>query len=92
MLPVYCKINIRDDFKNVKYSDFKKIFSFQKSVLPETITDQIRLWEMERDRFKFSDGVLYSQFLSQHDFELLRDYAKVGYLGSYITKVYLSLI
>ncbi|KAL4218784.1 General transcription factor IIH subunit 4 [Mactra antiquata] len=44
--------------------------------LPPTIIDQIRLWELERDRFKFNDGVLYSQFLSQGDFEKLRDYAK----------------
>ncbi|XP_041371329.1 general transcription factor IIH subunit 4-like [Gigantopelta aegis] len=44
-------------------------------VLPPTISDQVRLWELERDRFKFSDGVVYSQFLSQNDFELLRDYA-----------------
>ena len=35
------------------------------------------MWELERDRFKFSEGVLYNQFLSQMDFELLRDYAKV---------------
>ena len=46
-------------------------------MIPPTITDQIRLWELERDRFKFNDGVLYSQFLSQGDFEMLRDYAKV---------------
>ena len=49
----------------------------QKPVIPPTVSDQIRLWELERDRFKFSDGVLYNQFLSQMDFELLRDYAKV---------------
>lgn len=48
----------------------------QTPVLPPTVTDQIRLWELERDRFKFSDGVLYNQFLSQTDFELLRDYAR----------------
>lgn len=46
-------------------------------MIPPAITDQIRLWELERNRFKFTDGVLYSQFLSQTDFELLRDYAKV---------------
>lgn len=45
-------------------------------VIPSTVTDQIRLWELERDRFKFMEGVLYDQFLSQNDFELLRDYAK----------------
>ncbi|RWS20686.1 general transcription factor IIH subunit 4-like protein [Leptotrombidium deliense] len=31
--------------------------------------------ERERDRFLFHEGVLYSQFLSQNDFELLRKYA-----------------
>ncbi|XP_035212948.1 general transcription factor IIH subunit 4-like, partial [Stegodyphus dumicola] len=48
----------------------------QKPILPPTVVDQIRLWEMERDRFKFTEGVLYSQFLSQSDFELLCNYAQ----------------
>ncbi|XP_052221725.1 general transcription factor IIH subunit 4-like isoform X3 [Dreissena polymorpha] len=48
----------------------------QTPSLPPTIVDQVRLWELERDRFKFDDGVLYSQFLSQADFEKLRDFAK----------------
>ncbi|XP_027489524.1 general transcription factor IIH subunit 4-like isoform X1 [Corapipo altera] len=61
----------------------------QTPVLPPTITDQIRLWELERDRLRFSDGVLYNQFLSQVspgvlynqflsqvDFEVLRDHAR----------------
>lgn len=39
--------------------------------------DQVRLWEMERDRLVYQEGVLYNQFLSQQDFELLRDYAQV---------------
>ena len=61
-------------------------------ILPSTVTDQIRLWQLERDRFKFSDGVLYNQFLSQNDFELLRNYARVGILscthGFIITNLY----
>ncbi|XP_018103697.1 general transcription factor IIH subunit 4 S homeolog isoform X1 [Xenopus laevis] len=48
----------------------------QNPALPPTITDQIRLWELERDRLRFSEGVLYNQFLSQVDFELLRNYAR----------------
>lgn len=44
--------------------------------LPPTVVDQIQLWENERDRFTFTEGVLYSQFLSQADFEVLRDYAQ----------------
>lgn len=43
--------------------------------LPPTVVDQIKLWENERNRFTFSEGVLYSQFLSQTDFETLRDHA-----------------
>uniref|UniRef100_A0AAY4BHF1 General transcription factor IIH subunit 4 n=1 Tax=Denticeps clupeoides TaxID=299321 RepID=A0AAY4BHF1_9TELE len=36
----------------------------QTPVLPPTVTDQIRLWELERDRLQFTEGVLYNQFLS----------------------------
>ena len=50
----------------------------KKRQIPPTVTDQIKLWEIERDRFTFKDGVLYSQFLSQNDFELLRNYASVS--------------
>lgn len=45
-------------------------------ILPPTVVDQIYLWEQERNRFTFSEGVLYSQFMSQNDFETLRDYAQ----------------
>lgn len=45
-------------------------------VLPPTIADQIKLWAMERDRFSFKEGVLYSQFDSQADFEILKNYAQ----------------
>lgn len=48
-----------------------------RPVLPPTIIDQIRLWEIERDRFNFSEGMLYNQFLSQSEYEILRDYARV---------------
>lgn len=49
--------------------------------LPPTVVDQIRLWELERNRLCYSDGVLYSQFLSQADFNVLKEYAHSnGYL------------
>jgi len=48
----------------------------REAVLPATVVDQIKLWELERDRFRFADGVLYSQFLAQADFEMLRNYAR----------------
>lgn len=44
-------------------------------IVPATIADQIRLWEMERERLQFTEGVLYNEFLSQSDFETLRKYA-----------------
>nr|CAG4635405.1 EOG090X04KD [Artemia franciscana] len=40
------------------------------------VADQIRLWELERERLTSQEGVLYNQFLSAPDFELLRNYAK----------------
>ncbi|CAL8106972.1 unnamed protein product [Orchesella dallaii] len=44
--------------------------------LPPTVVDQIRLWEMERNRLTFTDSVLYNQFLSHRDYEVVRDYAQ----------------
>lgn len=35
---------------------FFSLTSQQTPVLPPTITDQIRLWELERDRLRFSEG------------------------------------
>ncbi|XP_053614279.1 general transcription factor IIH subunit 4 [Plodia interpunctella] len=46
------------------------------SVLPPTVVDQIKLWESERNRFTYTEGVVYNQFLSQADFTLLRDFAR----------------
>ncbi|XP_041758035.2 LOW QUALITY PROTEIN: general transcription factor IIH subunit 4 [Coregonus clupeaformis] len=43
---------------------------------PPTTTGQIRLWELERDRLQFSEGVLSNQCLSQADSEVLRDRAQ----------------
>ncbi|XP_030853454.1 general transcription factor IIH subunit 4 [Strongylocentrotus purpuratus] len=45
-------------------------------IVPPTISDQVRLWELERDRLSFTQGIIYNEFLSLHDFEVLRDYAK----------------
>lgn len=36
-----------------------------KEPLPPTVVDQIKLWELERNRLIYTEGVLYSQFLSQ---------------------------
>ncbi|ALC44716.1 mrn [Drosophila busckii] len=47
-----------------------------KSCLPPTVVDQIKLWELERNRFTYTEGVVYNHFLSQNDFVTLRDYAQ----------------
>lgn len=35
------------------------------SPVPPTVVDQIRLWENERNRISYTEGVVYNQFLSQ---------------------------
>ncbi|CAG9857801.1 unnamed protein product [Phyllotreta striolata] len=47
-----------------------------KSPLPPTVVDQIKLWELERNRLDYKEGVLYSQFLSQIDFNVLKEYTE----------------
>jgi transcription initiation factor TFIIH subunit 4 len=50
--------------------------------VPPSVVDQIRLWEMERNRLTYSESVLYNQFLSQRDYEVVRDYAQgIGVLA-----------
>ena len=56
----------------------------RSTVIPSTIIDQIFLWEQERNRLTFCDGVLYSQFNSQTDYEALKKYAFVSYQLYYI--------
>ncbi|CAH0724124.1 unnamed protein product, partial [Brenthis ino] len=52
-----------------------------RGALPPTVVDQVRLWEGERNRFTYTDGIIYNQFLSQAEFVVLRDYAaRAGYV------------
>ncbi|EMR11304.1 hypothetical protein PNEG_00333 [Pneumocystis murina B123] len=44
-------------------------------IIPSTITDQIQLWEMERNRLKATEGYLFRDFNSNTDFELVLKYA-----------------
>lgn len=62
--------------KSHAHPEMRKRLLENKSLLPMTITDQIRLWEMERDRIKEEEGVLYNQFNSASDFEIIERYAK----------------
>ncbi|KAF9558831.1 transcription factor Tfb2 [Agrocybe pediades] len=45
-------------------------------LLPVTVQDQIRLWELERNRLKSREGYLYTNFASQADYEFVLNYAK----------------
>ncbi|KAL1931919.1 hypothetical protein VTP01DRAFT_8975 [Rhizomucor pusillus] len=45
-------------------------------VLPVTVVDQIRLWEMERSRLKTTEAYLYHEFNVQADFEAAEKYAR----------------
>ncbi|RUS19904.1 transcription factor Tfb2-domain-containing protein [Endogone sp. FLAS-F59071] len=47
----------------------------QIPLLPLTVVDQIRLWEMERNRLKHVQGSLYEGFAMQADFDATQKYA-----------------
>ncbi|KAF9355166.1 RNA polymerase II transcription factor B 52 kDa subunit [Mortierella sp. AD094] len=44
-------------------------------ILPLTVVDQIRLWEIEKNRLRPTASWLYSQFSRQQDFESTLEYA-----------------
>lgn len=48
----------------------------QEPLLPPTVTDQIRLWELEKNRVQDNTGYLYDDFRAESDFTLVRDYAR----------------
>ncbi|KAI8058357.1 transcription factor TFIIH subunit p52/Tfb2 [Syncephalis plumigaleata] len=52
------------------------ITSDQIPVLPLTVVDQIRLWEMEKNRLQTTQGFLYQQFARQQDFDTVLQYAQ----------------
>ncbi|KAI0951367.1 hypothetical protein AcW1_008425 [Taiwanofungus camphoratus] len=47
-----------------------------KPLLPVTVQDQVRLWELEKNRVKSEEGYLYTAFASQADYEYVLNYAK----------------
>lgn len=51
------------------------------SVLPPTVTDQIRLWQLERDRLKATPGFLFKDFTSLAEYQAPCQYAaEIGVL------------
>jgi transcription initiation factor TFIIH subunit 4 len=53
-------------------------------VLPPTVVDQIKLWQIEGERMKATDGFLFRDFASLAEYEALRTYA--GELGVLVWK------
>lgn len=47
-----------------------------KPLLPASLTDQIRLWEMEVKRYSIEDATAYSGFSSEQDFELVKRFCE----------------
>ncbi|KAH9818986.1 transcription factor Tfb2-domain-containing protein [Melampsora americana] len=47
-----------------------------KPVLPNTVVDQIRLWELEKNRVRDQEGYLYEDFKSVSDYEIVINYSK----------------
>ncbi|EIN03954.1 transcription factor Tfb2 [Punctularia strigosozonata HHB-11173 SS5] len=45
-------------------------------LIPVTVQDQIRLWELEKNRLKSQEGFLYTEFASQGDYEYVLNYAR----------------
>ncbi|KAH8118107.1 transcription factor Tfb2 [Phellopilus nigrolimitatus] len=45
-------------------------------LIPVTVQDQIRLWELEKNRLKTQEGFLYTSFASQADYDFVLKYAK----------------
>jgi len=62
--------------KSHAHPQMRKRLLENKPLIPTTISDQIRLWEMERDRIIDQDGMLYNQFNTATDFEKIEKYAK----------------
>lgn len=48
----------------------------QTPLLPPTVVDQIRLWELEKNRIHEDEGYLYEDFRTAADYELVVNYAR----------------
>lgn len=52
------------------------------AVLPPTVVDQIRLWQLERDRIHATQGFLFKEFSTYAEFEAVCQYAEeIGVLA-----------
>ena len=44
--------------------------------IPQVVSDNVHLWCEERNRLRFNEGTLYNQFVTQEDFDMLKEYAQ----------------
>jgi transcription initiation factor TFIIH subunit 4 len=55
--------------------------TMNKPVLPPTVVDQIRLWQLENERMKTTGGFLFKDFDTQQEYQALSGYAdEIGVL------------
>lgn len=47
-------------------------------IIPITVVDQIRLWEMEKDRVRAAPGHLWRDFARQQDFDAIYKFARAN--------------
>lgn len=52
-----------------------KIAQHRLEILPPTVVDQIRLWQLELDRIQTFEGYLFKDFTNQQEFDILSNYA-----------------
>ncbi|KAK7208515.1 RNA polymerase II transcription factor B subunit 2 [Myxozyma melibiosi] len=45
-------------------------------LLPPTVVDQIKLWQLELERMKTVEGYLFSDFKNGHEYDVLANYAR----------------
>lgn len=52
-----------------------KVAQHKLEVLPPTVVDQIKLWQLELDRIQTFEGYLFKDFATQLEYEILSNYA-----------------
>lgn len=69
-------INTATDNQQLLVGEFGSANSYHKlEVLPPTVVDQIKLWQLELDRIQTFEGYLFKDFSSQQEYDALRSYA-----------------
>ena len=74
-------INTAGGAPQSKVSGEGNVAQHKLEILPPTVVDQIKLWQLELDRIQTFDGYLFKDFSNQQEFDTLSNYAsEVGVL------------